>query len=271
MNTVIKQVILKSKNFITKNSPVILTVTAAVGVVTAVAITAKVAPTAKEIIDDSKKQIDILESKDNLSDEEKKEEKKEIIFETCKECAPLIVPPIIVTGLTIGSIILSHKVNLRRQIALATACDISNKALEEYQEKAKALLGEKNEKLKIRDEIAGDYIAKNPPIESEIISTGHGDTLCFDPKSGRYFRCSPEIVKNVESKLNKKIFTLNYVPLNDLYYEIGLEPIDLGEDIGWNVMDSFIDIDFSSRVTNDNQPCLVLMYDVFARHDFRDL
>ena len=271
MNAVFKQLILKSKNFVTKNSPIILTVTAAVGVVSAVVITAKVAPTAKEIIDDTKKQLDVVESSEVLSEEEKKEEKKQIIFECSKECAPLIAPPVIVTGMTIGAIILSHKVNLRRQIALATACDISNKALEEYQAKTKASLGERNEKLKIRDEIAGDYISNHPPVESEIISTGKGDTLCFDPKSGRYFKSSPEFIKKVEAQLNKKIFTLNYQSLNDFYYELGLETIDLGDDIGWNVMDSFLDLDFSSRVTDNDQPCLVLMYDVYARHDYRDI
>lgn len=272
MNTAIKQIVLKSKKFVTKNSPIILTVTATVGVVTAVVLTAKAAPKTKEIIDDCKEKFEKIDSNESLSEEEKKDQKNELIFETSKTVAPLVLPPVIVTGITISSIILSHRINLRRQIALATACDISNKALEEYQAKAKEVLGEKKERELIQDKIAEDHVRNNPPVNGSIIETGKGTTLFYDPKSGRYFYCSSEAVAKAEKKLNKKLYSWNFVSLNDFYYEIGLEEIDLGKDIGWDVNKTVIDIDTTAiaKVSPDGQPCLVLTYDVFPRLSLYD-
>lgn len=39
-----------------------------------------------------------------------------------------------------------------------------------------------------------------------------------------------------------------YISLNDFYYEIGLDPIKIGSDIGWNIDDGYIDLRFSSQL-----------------------
>ena len=59
-----------------------------------------------------------------------------------------------------------------------------------------------------------------------------------------------------------------YVSLNDFNYEIGLEMLNYGDDIGWNVDRGFIDIMFSSKLTDDNEPCLVIDYLVEPKKDY---
>ena len=53
-------------------------------------------------------------------------------------------------------------------------------------------------------------------------------------------------------------------------YELGLNPTKTGEDIGWNVDRGFIDISFSSQLTDDEnpKPCIVLNYRLEPRYNF---
>ena len=61
----------------------------------------------------------------------------------------------------------------------------------------------------------------------------------------------------------------NYVSLNDLYDELGMEPTKIGEDLGWNIFtDRLIDISFSSQLADDGTPCLVMDYGVAPRNDY---
>ena len=62
-----------------------------------------------------------------------------------------------------------------------------------------------------------------------------------------------------------------YVSLNDFYSEIGLPEVSIGEDLGWNMDDGYIEIDFSSQLSEDERPCLVLEFNISPRYDFRQL
>ena len=61
-----------------------------------------------------------------------------------------------------------------------------------------------------------------------------------------------------------------YVSLNDFYYEIGLPSIKLGDDIGWNIDNGYIDLHFSSQLAEDGRPCLVIDYLYGPRYDYRN-
>lgn len=59
-----------------------------------------------------------------------------------------------------------------------------------------------------------------------------------------------------------------YASLNDFYDLIGLKPINVGYDLGWNIDDGEIDIYFSSQLAEDGTPCLVIDYSVAPKCDF---
>ena len=59
-----------------------------------------------------------------------------------------------------------------------------------------------------------------------------------------------------------------YVSLNDFYYELGLENIELGEELGWNVNNGLVELNFSSQLSSDETPCLVMNYNIAPRYDY---
>ena len=51
--------------------------------------------------------------------------------------------------------------------------------------------------------------------------------------------------------------------LNDWFQKIGLETTEIGETLGWNLMNNssnLIDISISSHITKDNVPCGAIYY-----------
>ena len=130
-------------------------------------------------------------------------------------------------------------------------------------------IGEKKEQG-IRDAVAKDKMKKDPVVDKEVIITGRGSSLCYDSIS-RYFECDIETIRKAENTINKKLLNEMYVSLNDFYYEIGLRPSDIGDDLGWNIDDGLVDLYFSSQIAEDGRPCLVINYRIAPRYDFRTL
>lgn len=192
--------------------------------------------------------------------------KKEVVKETWKCYIPAVATGTLSTACLIGS----HSIQQRRNAALSTALSLSESALKAYSEKVVETIGEKKER-QIRDAVAKEEVTANPPSKNEIIFTGRGETLCYDTVSARYFKYDIEKLRKIENQLNKRLISEMYISLNELYYEIGLNPISVGEDLGWNVNDSLIEFDFSSQLTEDDTPCLVISYHVAPRYDFRSL
>ena len=78
---------------------------------------------------------------------------------------------------------------------------------------------------------------------------------------------SMETLRKVQNDMNKIILDDMYASLNDFYYRIGLDPMNLGEELGWTI-DGLIELKFSSRLSEDGQPCLVVNYETLPRSDF---
>ena len=67
------------------------------------------------------------------------------------------------------------------------------------------------------------------------------------------------------------MLTQMYVSLNDFYDELGLKHTRLGDDLGWSIDDKLVDIEFSSHITDDGRPCLVVDYSVAPKRNFYKL
>lgn len=137
--------------------------------------------------------------------------------------------------------------NARRNAALATAYTLSESALKDYQGKVIEMFGEKKNEA-VKDAVAKDKVEKNPVVTREVIITEKGNTLCYDAISGRYFKSDIEKIKKAECELNRQMLDDMYVSLNDFYYEIGLDSVKLGDELGWNVDSGYIDLSFSSQL-----------------------
>ena len=258
-NTIVKDIQMLNTE-LSKRSPAILIFLGITGMVSTVVMACKATPKARDILDELHEQQEEMEEENT---------KPVQIAKDIKAVAPLYVPSILMGSMSIACIIGSYSITNKRMAALATAYSISERTLHEYQKKVIETIGEKKEE-RIRDEIAKDHVRDNPPSSNEIILTDGGDMLCYDSVFGRYFKSNINTIRRAESVLNRRLISEMYVSLNDYFDEVGLPPTRMGNELGWNV-DHLIGFTFSSILTENDQTCLVVDYDICPRYDFRNL
>lgn len=241
-----------TKKAVKKRSPEIFIGLGIGGMVTSVVLAIKATPKACRLIEEKKS----AEGKSELT-------KKEVIKTTWKCYIPTASTCLVSAGL----IITANAIHNHRNAALAAAYSVSETALKNYKSKVIETLGEKKEKT-IRDKVHEEEVNKNPYDGSEVPCSKGGETLCFDTFTGRYFRNDIETLRKAANDLNFKMRNAMYISLNDFYYDIGLEPIKYGNDLGWNInKEGYIDLDFTSMLVNGT-PCLVVDFVVGPRFEY---
>ena len=241
------------KGVLERHAPEILTGIGVAGMVTTTILAVKATPKACLLINDRKDELEV-----------EKLRATELIKTTWK----CYIPAIMTCGVSIACLVGASSVNFKRNAALATAYKLSEAALSEYKDAVIETIGEKKEQS-VRDKVAEERLKKNPVSKSEVIVTGNGTTLCYDPVGNSYFKSSIQQIESAKNKLNARMLSENYVSLNDFYDELGIGPTKLGDDLGWDIYkDGLIDIAFSSRLAEDGTPCLVMDYSVAPRYEY---
>lgn len=254
MKTNLSKIVTDVKTSMSKRSPEILTGLGVAGLVTTTVLAVRATPKALKLLEDAE-----YEKEEPLT----ASEKVKVAWK------PYI--PAVISGVTsISCIIGANSVNARRNAALAAAYNLSKTALTEYKEKVVETIGEKKAKS-IKDKIAKDKINKDPVSKSEVIITGKGDTLCYDAFNSRYFYSDIDTIKKAVNELNRRMLNEMYISLNDFYSELDLRHSGNGEKLGWNLDDGLVEIEFSSQLSDDGRPCLVLDYMVAPKYDFSKL
>ena len=182
------------------------------------------------------------------------------------KAAPAYIPTIILATATIACIIGARTTSAKQTAALASAYTIATEAAARYRDKVIEVVGEEKAK-EVDEKIADEQLKAHPLSEQQPIIVGTGKVLCFDSLSSRYFMSDMETLRKVQNDMNRIILDDMYASLNDFYYRIGLDPMNLGEELGWTI-DSLIDLKFTSRLSDDGQPCLVVNYESIPRSDF---
>lgn len=177
--------------------------------------------------------------------------------------------PAAATGVTSAAcLIKACSIGTRRSAALATAYNLSKTALAEYKEKVTETIGESKEQS-IVDKIAKDKLEKDPVEKREFVNTPTaGPTRCYDGLFGRCFYSSKDEIDRAIIRLNRRIATNMYVSLNELYFELGLPSVEMGEALGWNFDDGEIQVTPSSIVDTDGTPCLVMNFNVAPKYNY---
>lgn len=238
--------------FASKHTPEILTGFGIAGMITTTILAVKATPKALNLIEKEKERqwVDELKPID--------------VVKTTWKC---YLPATLLGAASIGCLVGSSAVSLRRNAVLATAYKLSETALTEYKDKVVETIGEKKEKL-VREAVAEDKVKQTPVKTSEVIVTGKGKTLCLEPTSMRHFESDAETIRRAVNDLNRRMRDDMYISLNEFYYELGLEGTDLGEMMGWNINVAYIDVTFTSALTSDNEPCLAIVYNTRPVYDF---
>lgn len=168
----------------------------------------------------------------------------------------LYIPPVGVGALTIAAIVLAHRMDTAQAAAFATAYGVSERALNEYKDKVREKLGEGKEKA-LRDEIDAERLQKDPVQDRQVIIAGSGEVLCYDNISGRYFQSSMEELRQAENKVNYELVHHNQCSLSFFYDQVGLPPTRHSDEVGWN-SNNLLEINFSTQMSTDNRPCIVV-------------
>lgn len=203
-------------------------------------------------------------------DIEKAKTKKEKFQRQMRLIAPCIryyVPAIISGGATIAAIIGLHRTMYIRGAAVAASYLAADQALNKIQQTVIEDLGEKKGSELLLKSSQRDSVT--PPTTEEMNDlyesgeeTGHEKALIYDAYSGRYFKSSIEHLKRIEADMNADLLKHGWVSLNDIYNAIGLEPIQLGEDIGFKFeiddISSRVEFNFDGDITVDGKPFIVL-------------
>lgn len=189
---------------------------------------------------------------------EKKKDQE--IIEKVKTIAPLYIPSILLTGVGITQIICSRNITNNKLAAVATAYTMSESAFRTFKEKVRdAVDPEKYEEIK--REVATEKLRRDPIGNKEVIVQSRGDVLIYDSMSGRYFKGNINDIDYSVNIINKKLINEMTIQLNEFYSEIGLAPIKIGCELGWDI-DHELKANFSSTIAEDGTPCLVLDYDI---------
>jgi len=234
---------------ISKNSPHILTGLGCAGVLSTAILAVKATPKALAI----------------LEEEEKYRERKHFLpltkFEKVKMTWQCYIPAGVLGVTTIGCIIGANTVHTRRNAAIASMYALSETAFREYKTKVIEEIGKPKE-ARIRDEIARDHI-KNNPHTNGVTFVGSGEVLCYDKLSGRYFASSYETIRQKVNDLNYRLRNEMNISLNDLYYELSLEPTPLGDLMEFDIEKGQIEPFYSSQLTEEGKPCLVFEVEAY--------
>lgn len=260
-----------AKRFASKRSPEILTGLGIAGMVTTTVLAVKATPKALELIEEEKREQNraLLDAAEAAGEEKCARVDHLKPLEVVKVAWKPYLPAALTGLASVACLIGAQSVNARRQAALYSAYKLSETALTEYKDKVVETIGEKKEKT-VREKIAKDKVEQNPVTKTEVIVTGNGESLFYDPISARYFKSDMETIRRVINDLNYAMSygSEMYVSLSQLYDEVGLEHTSISDNIGWNISDGLIEPDFSTQMTDDGRPCIVLDYLKVPKYDF---
>ena len=248
----VEKFILKSGEFVRKNSPTILTCVGAVGVIATSIMTAKATPKALKLLENAK-----TEKGDELTRKEK-----------LKVAAPAFVPAAMVGGITVACIFGANIMAKRQYMALSSAYTLLDSTFGDYTSKVKEIYGEDAHK-DIVNAITVEK-AEDTYIHTSYLGTGcdmaveeHSSEpkLFYEVYSNRYFKVTIEQVITAEYHLNRNYILRGSAILNELYDFLGLKPTEYGSVVGWAPVDDgmyWIDFNHHKAIMDDGTEYYIL-------------
>lgn len=238
----------KAGQFVRRNSPTILTIMGAAGVI-ATAITAvKATPKALYLIEEAK--------------EVKGEELTKL--EVVKTTAVCYIPTTVICAATLACMFSANILDKKHQAALTSAYAMLDQSYKKYRAKVKELYGYDADG-KVKCAVAKDELEKQ-----DIVRTDCNKILFYDDYSHRYFESTEIDVLKTEYFVNRTLLNECYVTLAEFYSHLGLTVDDDSWNyIGWTVDDicewtGYYWLDFhNEKVTmEDGLEATVIWYDV---------
>ena len=228
------------------NSPVILTVSAGVGVLTTAYLVGRASFKAARLIDEA-------EAKYGTHGhwQGRLKERTKLVWR-------FYIPPAISTTATIVCIVGANRVGAAKTMAAQAALAVTERAYSEYRDKVIEELGPRKDQA-IRDQVAADRVKENPPPAQILTMSGPGSVICCELHTGRYFISDMEKLRKAQNDINAKLLKHDYATLDDLYYILGLPTTTTSGQLGWT-SDKHLEMSYSAALTEDAHPCITFEY-----------
>lgn len=239
-----------------KHSPEILMVAGVVGTVTSTVLACKATLKVNDILEEKKDTINKIHTclEDKTVDYTKEDSKKDLTIvytQTGVKLAKLYAPALALGVLSITSIVSSHHILKKRNVALAAAYAVVDKSFKDYRGRVVERFGEQldkelryNIKSKEIEEVVVDENG-NQSIEKKTVSTMEGNPLDHISEYARFFDewNSTEHQKDPEYNLmflrrqqdwaNEKLKSKGHLFLNEVYDMLGIPRTKAGQVVGW--------------------------------------
>lgn len=255
----IRDLVKGGQDLVTKNAPVILTGVGVAGTVATAVLTGRATYQAVQAV---------LENENREGEDREMPQSGLNKTEIVKLTWHYYIPPVAIGVGTIGAIIMSHRIDAKRAAALAAAYGLAQREFQDYKDKVTEKLGSKQDE-KVRDAVAQDRVDKNPMDDRQIIIVGNSEVTCYDQFTGRYFPCTAERIKQAENALNYEINQRLYASLRFFYDEIGLEPTDAADILGWRNGDNPT-VKLSATLDKNSKPVLVMSFDMMPYPEYNN-
>ena len=239
-----------------KYSPEILVGTGVVGVVASTVMACKATLKVNDILDDTKEKVEKIKAvKEDpnyvlkYSEEDAKKDLTIVYTQTGVQLAKLYGPAIVLGAVSIGSILMSHKILSKRNVALAAAYATIEKGFKEYRGRVVERFGERidyelkhNIKAKeieetVVDENGNEKTEKKVVDTIEINGIEYSEFAKFFDEYSSYWKESPEynltFLKQQERYANDKLKRNGYLFLNDVYDMLDIPRTQAGQIVGW--------------------------------------
>lgn len=229
--------------FVNKNSSKILTGAAIAGVFSTVYFAIKATPKACQLIEGKKQELEV---------------EKLPVGETLKTVSKIYAPMAISGLATVGCMFGATMIGSRQAAALVAAANISDVAYKEYREAIKEKAPELHKE--VVENISEKHLVSAPCVQEKVLRTGHGDDLCYDSFSGRYFTSDTDFVKNAVNEFNARLIHEMALSVNDFYDHQDMEHNRMGDILGWNINGGIVEVEYSSKLTSTGKPVFVINF-----------
>ena len=159
-------------------------------------------------------------------------------LEVVKTVLPAYLPTIATGAATIACIAGSSILSKKSQASLASAYALSNETFKKYRSKLIELHGEEADK-----EIREAIVRTNPEYRCWGVDAPDKKLTFYDDIGDRTFTMYERELMDAEYHFNRNFALSGEQTLNQFYEMIGLDPIDEGDKIGWNICDGICWVD----------------------------
>ena len=281
---------------IRKRSPEILIAAGVIGTVVSAVMACKATIKAGRIIEEATDKISTIHQANEMgmtnarepySDQDCKKDLTIVYVQTGMKFAKLYAPAVLLGAVSITSILTSHRIMTKRNVALAAAYATIDKSFKEYRNRVTERFGEAidrelryNIKAKEVEETIIDENGKKKKMKKpvEVIeSFGNSDyARCFDEAS-RYWEKNGEynlmFLRAQQQRANDMLRSRGFLFLNEVYRMLGIKETVAGQSVGWvydrsgsSIGDNFVDfgimeIDKEAQDHPEEEPERVVILD----------